>query len=232
MRGYMSRANVKKAVARAFGPFERLGEFVKEVRELKLAKGKVVYIPGDMAQSLYIVVKGLVSISRVTPNGRGVILDYVSRDQFFGDEVLLGQEEEEGRWEIAETKQETVLAVVDKSLIHEMLFPDIGVMHKLMRISLGKRQRFASRLEILLHREVRVRLAALVLDLGENYGVTQEDGTTLIDLNIPHHELARFIGATRETVSATISSFKSAGYVGSKGRKLVILKPVMLESLL
>ncbi|MBU1241494.1 Crp/Fnr family transcriptional regulator [Myxococcota bacterium] len=228
----MSRQSIREAIEQAFGEFAEIDSFVKEVREIRFPKGKVIYIPGDMSQSLYIVIKGLVSISRVTPNGRGVILDYVSIHQFFGEEVLSGKEEIEGRWEVAETKQETVLAVVDKSLIIEHLFPNPHIMQKIMRVNLAKRQRFAARLEILLHREVRVRLAALLLDLGRNYGVIQKDGTLLIDLIVPHHELARFIGATRETVSATVSSFKTAGYVDNRGRKLLILKPVLLESLL
>lgn len=228
----MSKNSIKEALRTTFGEFPTINEFASEVREVKLPKGKVIYIPGDMPQSLFIVMKGLVSISRVTPNGRGVILDYVSSNQFFGEEVLTGEEEEEGRWEVAETKQETHLAVVDKSLIVEHLFHNPVILQKLMRVNLVKRQRFAARLEILLHREVRVRLAALILDLGKNYGIPQKDGTNLIDLNVPHHELARFIGATRETVSATISSFKSLGYIDNRGRKILITRPVMLESLL
>ncbi len=228
----MSKESISEAVTQAFGPFEGFSEFVHEVQEVEIPKGFVVYIPGDRATSLYIVIKGLVSISRVTPNGRGVILDYVSPNQFFGEEALLNQGETEGRWEIAEAKQETRLCVVKRSLMQRFLFPNIGVMQRLMEVCLEKRQRLSSRLEILLHREVRVRLAALFLDLGQRYGVPQSDGSLLIDLNIPHHELARFIGATRETISATISSFKSMGYLAGKGRRLVLAKPALLEALL
>jgi CRP-like cAMP-binding protein len=225
----MSSNLLKKNFISVFGDFPEIDLFMKEVKIKKLPKNRVIYIPGDLAQSLFFIHKGLVSISRVTPNGRGVILDYIKVNQFFGEEILV--ENENGRWEIAETKQETHIAIIDRSLVKKYFFPNVDIVNKLLAESLAKRQRFAARMEILLHREVRVRLAALLLDLARGFGKKSKKGIT-IELNIPHHELARFIGATRETVSATISSFKTAGYIESAGRKIVLVQPNYLESLL
>jgi CRP-like cAMP-binding protein len=49
---------------------------------------------------------------------------------------------------------------------------------------------------------------------------------------LPSHsqeELARLIGSTRESVSRTLSSWRSAGVIAMKGRRLVVLSPDRLR---
>lgn len=188
----------------------------------------VIYIPGDPADEIYFIIKGIISLLRVTPNGRGIFLDFVEENRFFGDEILL--EKTTGRMELAEVKKEVQLAVISATDFRQMAFNDTVVARFLIEYTANQTRNLTDRLEILLHREVRVRLAALLLDLAKTHGVRTKNGI-LLNLNIPHHELARFIGATRETVSATISSFKASGAITSDGRRLVISDYDALECL-
>jgi CRP/FNR family cyclic AMP-dependent transcriptional regulator len=102
---------------------------------------------------------------------------------------------------------------------------------QLVKIFLKRQIKRASRLEILLYRQVKVRLAALLLDLSRNYGKKTRQGV-LINITIPHHELARFIGSTRETVSATISELKKEKLIIGSGRRFILPNPFLLEALL
>ncbi|MBN2723904.1 MAG: Crp/Fnr family transcriptional regulator [Deltaproteobacteria bacterium] len=209
---------------------EATSEKLCEITKIKkFAKGDVIYIPGDIAGDIYFVVKGIISLLRVTPNGRGVFLDFIDQNRFFGDEVLLP--ENNGRMELAEVKKDVQLAVINADDFKNLSYRDPVVSKFLIeQITLQSRQ-LTDRLEILLHREVKVRLAALLMELSKTHGTIGKKGVVL-NLNIPHHELARFIGATRETVSATISSLKNEGTLSSNGRKLIITDMDALECLI
>jgi CRP-like cAMP-binding protein len=43
-----------------------------------------------------------------------------------------------------------------------------------------------------------VRLEKLFAELSEQYGVSDADGGVLIDLPLPHREIASLVGSTRE----------------------------------
>ncbi len=69
--------------------------------------------------------------------------------------------------------------------------------------------------------DVQAKLAALLLDLGGEYGVECEDGLQ-IGLKITHQEMANLIGSTRETISLTLAQFKKKSLLDLNGRTVVL----------
>jgi CRP/FNR family transcriptional regulator len=78
-----------------------------------------------------------------------------------------------------------------------------------------------NRLEQMAYSTIASRLAALLLELGEN------------DLNdivhATHQELADMLGTWRETVSKTLQDFRRRGWVASGRRQLRLLDKDALE---
>ena len=77
------------------------------------------------------------------------------------------------------------------------------------------------KIEHLVFRDVHAKLAALLLDLGKEYGKETEDGLQ-IDQKITHQEMANLIGSTRETISLTLAAFKRKELVQLFGRTVVL----------
>ena len=71
------------------------------------------------------------------------------------------------------------------------------------------------------------KLARLLLDWSEN-GQTTECGTRF-RFSLTHEEIGEFIGASRETVTRTLSVFKSRRLVAFQGSMLTIPSRVALE---
>jgi CRP-like cAMP-binding protein len=69
---------------------------------------------------------------------------------------------------------------------------------------------------------VQAKLAALLLELGEEYGQETEDGLQ-IGLKITHQEMANLIGSTRETISLTLAQFKKKRLLNMNGRTVILL---------
>jgi len=76
---------------------------------------------------------------------------------------------------------------------------------------------------------VREKLARLLLDWSE-HGQKTETGTRLI-FALTHEEIGEFIGASRETVTRTLSAFKSRRLVALHGTTLTIPSRTALEGL-
>ncbi|GMA64244.1 Crp/Fnr family transcriptional regulator [Alicyclobacillus fastidiosus] len=76
-------------------------------------------------------------------------------------------------------------------------------------------------LENLAFRDVRYRLIYLLSKLAKTFGQAGDGHTsryTHLDLNLSHQDLANMIGATRESVSVTLSNLAKEGIV-TTGRK-------------
>jgi len=73
------------------------------------------------------------------------------------------------------------------------------------------------------------KLARLLLEWSER-GQTTESGTKF-RFSLTHEEIGEFIGASRETVTRTLSIFKSRQLVAFHGSTLTIPNKVALENL-
>jgi CRP-like cAMP-binding protein len=93
-----------------------------------------------------------------------------------------------------------------------------------------RRLELENKLETLVFRDVTSKLAELLLNLAEEYGVEDARGT-LVALKITHQELANLIGSTRETVSLTLSQFKKKNLICSEGRRVIISDAESLRAL-
>ena len=80
-----------------------------------------------------------------------------------------------------------------------------------------------NKLSSLHQKNVRERLAELLLLLKESHGVIGDDGRTLINLKLTREEMATMIGTANETLIRFISEFKEAGLIEQEGKKIFIL---------
>jgi CRP/FNR family transcriptional regulator len=96
---------------------------------------------------------------------------------------------------------------------------------------IGKRLlRYQARLEDLAFRDVRSRLARILLSLAEEHGQDTARGLP-IGLPLSQEEIATLIGSTRQSVSTILREMKASGFVVRRGRHIVITNPAGLRSL-
>jgi CRP/FNR family transcriptional regulator len=84
-------------------------------------------------------------------------------------------------------------------------------------------RRVENRLVSLLHKDVKTRLAGFFLLLSEKENL--QGNTASISNFLRHEDIAQLIGASRQTVSTTISELETAGLL-SFSRNLIFLADV------
>ncbi len=186
------------------------------MREVK--RGEVLYLQGATDKSFYILKKGAVKITKLTPQGNELILDIFSGGTVFGEMMVLEPRE---RDESAVVVEDGLICIMKKEDFDQLvqMVPGLAVrMNKMIGL---KRWKIENRLIDLLYRTVEQRLARTFLNLLEDFGVPR-DGGYLLKIKLTHKDYADLIASTRETVTATLNRMKSDGLIDFEGKYVVI----------
>jgi CRP-like cAMP-binding protein len=202
----------------------RLAERI-QLREVR--RREVVYLPGDPGNSMFIVNGGRIKISKVTRDGKALTLNYCGPSEVFGETCLI---EGGPREEMAEAMENSMITELERQDVERLLHNHAQFGYQLTRILATRRRELENKLETLVFRDVTSKLAELLLNLAQEYGVEDSRGT-MVALKITHQELANLIGSTRETVSLTLSQFKRKNLICTDGRKVIISDAESLRAL-
>lgn len=196
-----------------------------ELRHIK--RREVIYLPGDPGDTVYLVNEGRVKISKVTRDGKALTLSYCKPSELFGETCIVDGAPRE---EMVEAMEDSLITELHRTVFDNLLAHNIGFAHQMTKLLAKRRLDLENKLETLVFRDVTSKLAELLLDLANEYGVEESRGT-LIALKITHQELANLIGSTRETVSLTLSQFKQQDMLTTDGRKVIVTNSESLRAL-
>lgn len=190
--------------------------------EVSLSDGEILFEQGDIGDSLYAVTKGCIELSVLSREGRKLSLDVLRPGHLFGEIALFDPSTRTaGAAAIGET---TLLRVANADLQRELEnAPELAM--DLVRMA-GQRMRWMSKqLSEQVFLPIPSRLARKILHL------TAHDEENDPKLDMSQAELAEFVGATREAVSKTLSSWESRGYLKKRRGGMRILDRTALQAL-
>jgi CRP/FNR family transcriptional regulator, cyclic AMP receptor protein len=200
-------------------PPARLQELITQVELREIPRRQVIYLPGDPGDRIYFINGGRVKTSKVTRDGKELTLAYRGAGQMFGELAVVDGSPRE---EMAEAMKNAIITELSVEVFRELLHADAKLCFT-FACELGRRRKhLETKLEHLVFKDVQAKLAALLLELGEEYGQETEDGVQ-IGLKITHQEMANLIGSTRETISLTLAHFKKKKLLNMNGRTVVLL---------
>ncbi|MFO0811100.1 MAG: Crp/Fnr family transcriptional regulator [Gemmataceae bacterium] len=184
-----------------------------------LAPREIVYFPAEPGQTVLLLAKGRVKIKAVTPDGRETILAFVEAGEVFGELAILDEAPRDEYAEAVEASQ--VLALPRDDILWLMERRSDVAMHVTKLLGF-RRRRIENRLRNILFRSTRERALALIVELLESHG--QAIGTTWeIRVSLSHQEFANLIGATRESVTATLGQLQREGLIAIRRRRIAVV---------
>lgn len=219
---YLKQVNLFKWMSK-----EDMEQMAKMVVEKSFRKKERVYLPGQPGQSIYLLKKGVVKISKVTPDGRELTLAFLKPGEIFGELEVMG---ETARDTQAEAHSDLLICVLRRENLMQMMEmkPKLGI--QLSKLIGFRRKVIENRLENLIFRSIPQRLAALLIELTHEFG---EPVGSAIKINLPltHQDLANLIGSARPTLSDTFSDFKAKGWVDAAGKTITVKDSKALQGL-
>lgn len=188
--------------------------------------GKIIFSERDLNTSIFIVLEGEVKLSMNSTDGRRLILRIARKGEILGLASALSGKPSEIT---AETLYPAKLAPVSRRDFTNFLLrhPDVyqSVTEELSRDYTMACEQLRT---VGLSNSAPEKLARLLLEWSQN-GKTTEAGTHF-RFPLTHGEIGEFIGASRETVTRTLSIFKSRHLIDFHGSTLTIPSKTALES--
>jgi CRP/FNR family transcriptional regulator, cyclic AMP receptor protein len=204
--------------------FQDLSE--EEIQEIDRAttlttsrRGKILYMPEDTSEVLFLLKKGRIQLYRISPDGKKLVIDTMGPSAVFGEMALIGQGMHNT---FAEAVEDCELYVMSRSEVQRLLLAKPTVALRIFE-TLGRRLREAEdRLEEIAFKGIPARLASLLLQLAAAQGSGTIAGLT-------HQDLGEQIGTYRETTTQTLNQFRAEGLIEIGRKQITIVDRQGLE---
>lgn len=189
--------------------------FIKE----SLKKKQEIFSEGDPSDWFYILISGKVKITKMSYEGKEIIIELISPPDFFGGLAVLkgfpypanaiSMED----IEVFKISRHDMLKIIDR-------FPN--VMHNIMS-NLGDRiKEFHETLKSIALERVESRIISLLLKLADKIGEKKGNKKILINMRLTKQDIAEMVGTTVETAIRVMSRLKRSGYIEDEDGKITI----------
>ena len=176
-------------------------------RPQDFSKEETIYTPEDLARSLYLVVDGMVKVSRISHSGRETVLDFCGRDTFFGESCLLV---ESYRGEMAVAQEDSSIMEWSAGDLYEITQRSPALGPSLLGVMARKLRDTEDRVESLATDQIPQRLVKAVLRLADSFGEPIKESKIRLK-PVTHALLARHVGTSREIITQHMSQLRRKG---------------------
>lgn len=182
-----------------------------------------IFIQDAPAEAIYFIIEGQIKITRVTMDGNEIILCMRHPGDIFCPVPVLDNGDQIGT---AIALTEGQLSWVEKDIFINLCakFPDL--LSLVQGDCMFEVRRILHRMESYAFHSIKERLAITLLDiLNRNKPQSIEDNVIFMKQS----DLASLIGASRESISRTLSQFEEQGILKTSRGKINILCPDKLK---
>jgi len=196
-------------------------EIVRRGRLRVFAAGQTVFLQGDAARGLHVIVHGRVKVFKSSPQGRAQTLMIMGPGEPVGEVAALSGESFPAS---AETLETTETFYLPRDAFIELIRSQPEVALRLLAALSARLRSFASLIEDLSLRDVAQRLATHLLSLA-----SEGHGEQIVNLEVSKTQLSAAVGTVPETLSRAFQQLSRAGAVETSGRRVLIKDRAILE---
>ena len=185
------------------------------------ARRKVIYQTSSERDAVYGLVAGHIKLLHDDQQmQRRALLDILPPGTIFGEDALYAS----GERDRTAMAYDAVTVVRIAKADFQRLLIEYPSLHGYLLSMLGERLARAERHVINLALDgIAGRLAKLLVGMAERYGTKQESGEVIINLKLPHREIADLVGSTRESVTMHLNDLRRQQLIDFSDRRIVIL---------
>jgi CRP-like cAMP-binding protein len=194
-------------------------------RKRAFRRGQIIFHKGDPGTSLFVIVTGQVKLILPSAAGEEVVLGVLDAGECFGEMAVIDGKPRSATV-VAAVPTETLMVLREDFLRQVEAHPQLAIdlLELLARRLRGTDELVADAVFL----DIGARIAKKLLDLAEAYGVV-EPGGTVIGLRLSQVELARMVGATRESVNKHLRSYQAMGIIALERQRITIRRPEALR---
>ena len=182
------------------------------------AAGEQVFRPDRSPDKVFVLESGLIRVFRESPDAEEVTFGFIKPGEIFGESVLFRNQARESQ---AVAVEPSAVLALNRDAFKAIMKKNPRICCSLVRQIEGRFRDIETRVEDLVFRNERNRLAHILLQLAEKFG-SDEHGKIILPVQLTHKDLAALIGASRPTVSLAISELQESALIGRQGKHICI----------
>ena len=196
-----------------------LGHIANKMVAKHFENGNYIFLEDSEGEQCFFVLEGSVKVTRLSKDGREVILAMLNKGDFFGEMSLL---DGESRSANVIALEKTKVLTLDRNDFIAVVndYPQIAV--QLLK-ELARRLRKSDRqIASLSLSDAEKRIALCIIRFADEQGVIQ-NGKVSIPKTPIQQDIANMAGTSRETVSRALGLLEKEDLIERNGRELIIL---------
>jgi CheY-like chemotaxis protein/CRP-like cAMP-binding protein len=216
-----SAEKLDSLISRSNG-LEELKKVMQERNSRKFKKNQLIHHEGDRVIGIYFIISGKVKTVKLTQDGRELITGIYTANEYLDVNIILSEDTYN---DTAVALEDTELSFLPSEQLDKLLFlyPDIGA--KFVKILANNIRDKESRLLQIAYLSVRKRVAESIIRLLD------QQASDAMSIKISRDDLAAICGTAPETVSRTLTDFKTEGLIDKSGSILTVLELEKLAKL-
>jgi CRP-like cAMP-binding protein len=180
---------------------------------LEFAGDHTIFMQGQAADSIYLLVRGKVTLAVASQDGKEAIVATLGPGEFFGEGCLAGQSL---RMATAITVGVCELTRIEKPLMRRMLHEDQHFADEFLDHVLSRIIRYEADLVDQMFNSAEKRLARMLLLLS-HFGKDSTSETLVAGINQEH--LAQMVGTTRSRINFFMNRFRKLRFIDYDSEK-------------
>lgn len=181
-------------------------------------KGQTLFVQGNNPYGVFCVINGNVKITSIGSDGKESIIKIVASGDILGHRSLFSNCKYSTT---AIAIDDTEVFFFEKNYIFNLLNINRTIVDNLIKKLTSDIGLAESRLTSLQRKNVRERLAELLLTLKDTHGV-KEGNYIKINIKLSREEMAEIIGTASETLIRILTEFKEAEIIEQNGKSIFI----------
>jgi CRP-like cAMP-binding protein len=185
---------------------------------VEFRKGQLIYSADQPSTAIYLVISGKVKVSRLSGDGRQVVMDIYQPDEFFGESAFLNLPQ---RAEQALALENCRLMAWSNAEIEDIILKRPRLAVALLQLLVQRSLDFTTRIESFSVDNIARRLARSLIRFSERLGVAGDDGAVRMT-PFTHELLSQYVGTSREIVTHYMNQFRREGYLRYSRKGIVV----------
>lgn len=196
---------------------EALGVFMKDRDPKHYHKKEMLFEEGNTPKAVYWLKQGKAQTYKINDWGKELVLSLYKTGDFVGLEDAFRDTTYQ---ESADCIEDCAVIAINKDEFLEWVRQDNSLAQYFIKVIAEESSEKDKQLIGLAYDSVREKVAASLIKLYKHYHEAEEEQ---FEMNILREDLSHIVGIAKETVTRTLSEFKSAGLIDVKGSKLSLL---------
>lgn len=190
-------------------------------------KGDLVMFPDADDPYISFLKKGTVKVGSYTEAGYEDLKYLVKEGHIFGELALVGKENPD---EFAIAVEECLICRIEVPTMRLLMDRNPNLKDALLQLMGERINKLEKRLESILFKTSRTRIADFLIDYIREFGKKEDDGTIRVRNNLTFTDIARLTSTSRQTVNMMMSELRKEGIL-DYDREWIWLKGTSLREI-